>query len=164
MLRRRTVRVRLRVRRVTVTGLPATIRAARPEDLAAVEALLKASALPTAGVASCIEDFLVAEANGDIVGAIGMEIQGRYGLLRSAVVADGWKGKGIGRTLVRDLLSAVRSREVVSVYLLTTTAENYFPAFGFERVSRDVVPSELMSSEEFNGACPDTAIVMGLSM
>lgn len=149
---------------MTGAGSPATIRPAQAEDLAAVEALLTASALPTAGVASCIEDFLVAEANGAVVGAIGMEIQGRYGLLRSAVVADEWQGKGIGRALVTDLLSAAHSREIVSVYLLTTTAENYFPAFGFERVSRDVVPAELMSSEEFQGACPDTAIVMGLSI
>lgn len=46
------------------------------------------------------------------------------------------------------------------MYLLTTTAENYFPAFGFRPVDRSAVPTELMASPEFQGACPASAIVM----
>jgi|SRR5687767_6147883 len=136
------------------------LRRANADDLPAVEALLSAGGLPTEGVASYIEDFIVAESDGQPVGAIGIETYGKYGLLRSAVVAKEWQGKGVGRSLVERLLEETSSRGISSVYLLTTTAEDYFPSFGFSRVDRSTVPDELMESAEFHGACPASATVM----
>jgi amino-acid N-acetyltransferase len=49
---------------------------------------------------------------------------------------------------------------VREVYLLTTTAHAYFPRFGFTRVARDEVAPAVRESEEFRGACPDTAVAM----
>ena len=150
---------------VTGSEMPVVaLRAATGADLGRVEALLAASNLPLAGVAECIGDFIVAEAAGDIVGTIGLERYPPYGLLRSAAVAEEWKGKGVGRSLVNALLDDARAREVAAIYLLTTTAENYFPAFGFTRIARGNVPPELLASEEFRGACPDSAIAMELSL
>jgi amino-acid N-acetyltransferase len=49
---------------------------------------------------------------------------------------------------------------IEEVYLLTTTAEKYFPRFGFNRTARSAVPEAVKASAEFQGACPDTAVVM----
>jgi amino-acid N-acetyltransferase len=135
-------------------------RRAAPADLEEIERLLRASALPTAGVRESLDAFLVAEAEGQLVGAIGMETHDDYGLLRSAAVDVRRRGSGVGRALVERIVEEARSRRMVALYLLTTTAEEYFPRFGFERTTRDVVPDAVKRSVEFRGACPDTAVVM----
>ena len=43
---------------------------------------------------------------------------------------------------------------------LTTTAERFFPRFGFERITRDDVPASVQASIEFREACPASATVM----
>jgi amino-acid N-acetyltransferase len=47
-----------------------------------------------------------------------------------------------------------------TVFLLTTTAEGFFPRFGFEQITRDEVPPSVRGSGEFQSACPASAIVM----
>ena len=47
-----------------------------------------------------------------------------------------------------------------ALYLLTTTAERYFPKFGFERIERAEVPLSVQTSIEFTSACPSSATVM----
>lgn len=136
------------------------LRPASPADVTIICELLRQSGLPTQGVAESIDDFLVAEMGGRIVGSIGMERHGSHALLRSAAVASALQGRGVGRTLVTALISMAAAGGIRSMYLLTTTAENYFPAFGFRPVDRSAVPTELMASPEFQGACPASAIVM----
>lgn len=142
------------------TASSATIRPARAVDLDAVHRLLASSRLPTRGVAEALDDFLIAEIDDQIVGAIGLERYGADALLRSAVVAESVRGTGLGSRLVAALLSVAEQRDVHALFLLTTTAEDYFPRFGFTRITRDEVPETVRQSVEFRGACPDSAIVM----
>ena len=86
-----------------------------------------------------------------------MECYGDSGLLRSVAVAPGWRGSGIGRALVDRVLEDGRAAGVQDVYLLTTTAEHYFPRFGFACVDRESVPAAVRASAEFTGACPASA-------
>jgi amino-acid N-acetyltransferase len=137
-----------------------TIRLAAPGDFAGVVRLLEAADLPTAGLARSLPDFLVAEERGRVVGAAGLEIYGDCALLRSAVVEAGRRGSGVGVDLVESLLRRAGTRGVREIYLLTTTAEHFFPRFGFFRIPRDVVAAPVRASEEFRGACPDSAIAM----
>ncbi len=139
---------------------PTTIRPARPDDRAGVEALLVAADLPTAGVTEHFDAFFVAEDGVRIVGAAGVELHGLYALLRSVVVVGDAKGTGIGGALTRHALETARARGAQAVYLLTTTAEGFFPRFGFTAVARADVPPELQASKEFQGACPASATVM----
>jgi amino-acid N-acetyltransferase len=141
-----------------------SIRAATPQDAPAVRSLLADSELPLDGVPEDLEHFLVAEREGTVVGAIGMEFYGSAGLLRSAVVSPTVRGSGIGDRLVIALLADARSKGTTDVVLLTTTADTWFPRFGFTRTTRAEVPASLHASEEFRGACPDSAVVMRLSM
>jgi amino-acid N-acetyltransferase len=136
------------------------LRTAKTSDLADVESLLTRSDLPTDGVRANFSSFIVAEDESTITGAIGLEKYGSAGLLRSAVVSPEHRGAGLGRRLVEELLERAAADGVGEVYLLTTTAEEYFPRFGFARTTREAVPEEVKSSEEFRGACPDTAVVM----
>jgi amino-acid N-acetyltransferase len=136
------------------------IRKARQSDLPAVEKLLVASKLPLDGVRDHFADFIVAEDSDGIEGAVGLEKYDSVALLRSAVVAAEHRGGGIGRRLVEQVLERAEEDGIDELYLLTTTAEEYFPRFGFARTTRTAVPEELKSSAEFRGACPETAVVM----
>lgn len=136
------------------------IRAATQKDLAAVLQLLTDTGLPIDGVDAHIVDFIVAEEGNAISGVIGIERYGGVGLLRSAAVSAGARGQGLGTQLVETVLERAESRGVEDVYLLTTTAAEYFPRFGFSQVARSAAPPQLRASREFQGACPETAILM----
>src|SRR6266566_34565 len=136
------------------------IRNAANADLPAVERLLAANELPLEGVRDNFSSFVVADDDGAIAGAIGLEKYGSVALLRSAVVAPEHRGSGVGRRLVEQLLERAEEAGIDELYLLTTTAEEYFPRFGFTRTTRAAVPDAVKSSAEFRGACPDTAVVM----
>jgi N-acetylglutamate synthase-like GNAT family acetyltransferase len=152
----------------TTTTIPATIvatdaprlRPATPSDLAAVERLLTASSLPLDGVREALGTFVVAEAGGDIVGVAGLEICCDNALLRSVAVQPAWRSRGLGRALVTRVISDAEARGLRALYLLTTTAERYFPSFGFRTITRDEVPEDLRETAEFRDACPASATVM----
>ena len=142
-----------------------SLRAATAADLPSISALLSQSDLPTAGVAESLSGFTVAEHDGRIVGTIGIETCcRRYALLRSTAVAPEYRQHGIGRRLVERAIADAEAKGFSALYLLTTTAERYFPSFGFTRVSRDVVPEEVKATEEFSSACPSSATVMTLDL
>jgi len=151
----------------STTAGPVTIREATRGDLAAIERLLADAELPIAGVAEILttrpEDFFVAEVGGDeprIVGAGGVEVCCDNAVLRSVVVRPEWRSHGVGRDLVRRLVCHAESRGIHALYLLTMTAEHYFPRFGFERIERSAVPTEIAETVEFKSACPESATAM----
>ena len=141
-----------------------SIRKARSADLPAIEALLTSSALPTAGVKESLGGFLVAESDKQIVGVVGMERCGGYGLLRSTAVAPEWRGKQVARRLVEQIIARAEAQGVQSLYLLTTTAERYFPSFGFTVTTREKVPEPVRKTGEFQESCPASATVMCLPL
>ena len=149
---------------VTSTIQP-TLRKATRDDLRAIERLLTGNKLPTVGVAESVTDFTVAEVNGEIVGVAGLELCGsEYALLRSAAVEQQWRSSGVGRKLVERVIGDAGARGLRALYLLTTTAEGYFPKFGFTRTERDTVPPEIRRTAEFTDACPASAAVMTLQL
>lgn len=140
-----------------------SVRRARADDLDQVRALLEECHLPIADVnARSLDEFVVAEAGGPIVGVAGVERHGSYGLLRSVAASEAMRGKGIGRSVVESAISYARARGVSDIYLLTTTADGYFPALGFVKVDRDTAPAEIKSSSEFTDLCPSSAVLMRL--
>src|SRR5439155_10392486 len=138
----------------------AELRAARAGDLPAIERLLTKSQLPLAGVAEALEGFVVAESDGAIVGTAALEFCRDNALLRSVAVAPEWRSRGLGRALVTRVIADAEAQGIRALYLLTTTAEHYFPSFGFHQIARDQVPAEVRATEEFQSACPASAIAM----
>lgn len=142
---------------------PATafsIRPVRPAEWAAVEALLRASGLPPDGLERHRATTLVARDAARVVGCVALELYDDGALLRSLAVDASVRGRGLGIRLARAALACARDRGVGAVYLLTETADGFFPRFGFRGVSRDEVPPGVGSSVEFTSACPETARVM----
>lgn len=140
------------------------IERASADDLPSIENLLAANKLPLEGVREWLDTFVVARSGGRIVGVAGVERCDPYGLLRSAAVDQSVRGHGIGRALIERLIADAESDDLRALYLLTMTAENYFPAFGFTKTSRDAVPVEIQNTAQFRDICPSSAIVMRRSL
>jgi amino-acid N-acetyltransferase len=140
--------------------LPAVVERARQEDLPAVFALLQKNGLPLDGLADHLPTMLVARQDGQIVAVAALELYSQTALLRSVAVDPQVQGHGLGHWLTEAALHDAETRSVGEVFLLTTTAERFFPRFGFETVARDVVPPAVRSSVEFTSACPASAVVM----
>jgi amino-acid N-acetyltransferase len=139
--------------------LEISLRRALAADKPAVESLLVSRELPLDGLDDHFDTFWVADGDGTVVGTAGLEVHGRLGLLRSLAVHPDAGGAGIGSRLTWQLLEEAVSQGLREVFLLTTTAADFFPRFGFVRLRRREVPTELHQSAEF-AACPDTAIAM----
>lgn len=144
----------------TATTTAFTIRPAAASDLAAVERLLTTSKLPIEGVREAFANFVVAESKGRLVGVAGLEPCGHDSLLRSVAVESDWRSQGVGRALVTRAIADAESRGCRALYLLTTTAERYFPSFGFQAIKREDAPADVQKTEEFAKCCPGTAVAM----
>jgi N-acetylglutamate synthase-like GNAT family acetyltransferase/thioredoxin reductase len=140
-----------------------SLRQANPADWPAVEALLNANQLPLAGARENLSTFVVAESGREVVGCAGAEPRGDVALLRSVAVAPGLHRQGIGREMVALVLQEARRRNFKAVYLLTTTARDYFQRRGFVPADRESAPRALQQSAEFQGACPAGADLMVLA-
>lgn len=140
--------------------LPAGVRPSRATDLDDVLHLLAEAGLPQQGVSESFDDFVVAERDGSVVAAGGIEQAGNDCLLRSVVVARSEQGRGTGRLVVARLIAEARARRIDSLWLLTETAADYFADFGFERRDRAAAPGALRATAEFQHCCPSSAIAM----
>ena len=143
-----------------VAGEVPEIRPARKTDFAAVAALLEEAHLGAEELSQHFENFFVAEAGGQLIGAIGLERYGTDGLLRSAAVAPQYQSRGIGRRFVGELITYAVQRGITRLVLLTTTAEAFFRSNGFSRVDRGTIHGEILNSAQFRYACPASASVM----
>jgi amino-acid N-acetyltransferase len=141
-----------------------TIGVARPSDLLAVLGLLERSGLPQAGLADYLETTLIARDGDEVVGSAALETYGATALLRSVAVDAALRGQGLGQRLTRAALDLARDRGVATVYLLTETAGDFFPRFGFQLTERAAVVPAVQQSVEFKGACPASAQVLVASL
>jgi amino-acid N-acetyltransferase len=136
------------------------IESATKGDLPEIRALLERLQLPVAGVDDHLPTMLVAREGEQIVGTVALELYADGALLRSVAVNPPWQGKHLGHHLTDAALQLATAHGAKVVFLLTTSAERFFPKFGFEQVDRDQVPPSIRASVEFRSACPASAIVM----
>lgn len=143
-----------------------TYRPATETDRPTLISLLQQASLTTDDLPVDISPFLLAFSNqsagaeGELIGAAGIELLGEVGLLRSVAVAPDYQGHYIGQTLVDGLMQAAEHNGLTDLYLLTTTADGFFERLGFERIPRDDVPDEVRQTPQFSTGCPDSAVVM----
>jgi amino-acid N-acetyltransferase len=128
---------------------------ARPHDLAPALDLLRAAQLPDHGVAERFGHFRVVRDMGRLVGVCGLEVHGDDALLRSLAVDPDHRGAGVGGLLVEDVVELARKMGLRSVYLLTTTAREFFLARGFAEQPREQAPAAIRESWEFRTGCPE---------
>ncbi len=140
--------------------MPISFHPAAPADLAPVRELLRSAGLPSSDVAEGRQDFLLARDGDRLAGTVAVEVHGRDGLLRSLAVAPDLRGKGLGGSLHARAVALAALRGVRTLYLLTTTAERFFAARGFDRISREAAPEAIRATAEFSSLCPDSAVCM----
>src|SRR5690242_18925077 len=130
---------------------------AGPDEFPAIQALLERNALPVDGLREHLSTTLVAHDDGTVIGSVALEVYGQVALLRSVAVEPGRQGHGLGRRLTAAALDLARRQGVQRAYLLTETAQNYFPRFGFQPVARAAVDPAIHGSVEWASACPASA-------
>jgi len=129
-----------------------------------LEACLDANDVPTADVASNLDWFYVGYVDGEPIGGGGVEPNGSVGLLRSVVVESSARGHGYGGALADALEATARRDGVETLYLLTTTADQFFEARGYTRTDRAEAPRSIQRTSEFEGLCPESATCMKKSL
>jgi arsenate reductase len=141
------------------------LRPARQTDLEAARRLLADCELGVEGLESQFpEGYAVVDSGGELVGVAGIEIYAEDGLVRSVAVAPEHRGTGQGALLVRNRLEWAVKHRLRAVYLLTTTAADFFAHMAFWPVERESVPEGIRASEEYSRVCPASATVMWLPL
>jgi amino-acid N-acetyltransferase len=137
-----------------------TVIFAETKDEGSIKNLLLGASLPHEDISKHLNNFLLAKSNDTLVGVVGLELLGESGLLRSLAVASPHRGKGIGKMLYERILAYAHLQKINELYLLTTTAEEYFSKLGFSKVERNSIPKPIQSTAEFHSLCPSTAVCM----
>jgi amino-acid N-acetyltransferase len=133
---------------------------AQPPDLQGALDLLRRSDLPITGVAEHFRNFVVVRDEAEVVGVAGLEPCGEDALLRSVAVEPAFRGTGVGRALVDGVGALARRLELRDLYLLTTTARDYFRRQGFVDCPREEAPEAIRESWEFRSGCPQSSAFM----
>ncbi|MGE0549090.1 MAG: arsenic resistance N-acetyltransferase ArsN2 [Kofleriaceae bacterium] len=131
-----------------------------PVDMSCVRSLLAASDLPIDDIDDPMIALFGAFVGPSIVGVIGLQACGDLGLLRSLAVAAEHRGRGIARVLCVHVIEQARVRPMTSLWLLTTSARDYFARYAFEAVPRDQAPDAIRATAQFASLCPSSACVM----
>ena len=134
---------------------------ARPHDLRGALDLLGRTELTDQDVSEGWGHyFVVREDDGRVIAVAGLELHGEDGLLRSVAVDDDYRGQGLAAALIEAALERAARVGLRSVYLLTSTARDYFARRGFADCNRDSAPPPIRESWEFRAGCPSTAALM----
>lgn len=137
------------------------IDVAKPHDLAAIVELLDACALPSEDLtAAHLQHFLVHYQHAHLIGVVGLEVFKQVALLRSLAVAAAHRNQGIAARLVQAIEDVAVSKGVETLYLLTTTAKDFFYKRGYQEITRGKVPDAIQQTTEFSTLCPDSAVCM----
>lgn len=141
-----------------------TLQRTDGDGLAFVERLLARNDLPTAGLHDGDGRFFVARDGDDRIGVGGVEQCGTDGLLRSVVVEASVRGEGYGVALCRALEAEARAAGIERLYLLTTTAAEFFAGRGYAEMPREDAPEAIRATTEFAELCPSSATCMRKSL
>lgn len=142
------------------------IRAAKEDDFAAVRGLLAESALVYEDLTPTnLDTFVVIPAKGGVpalIAVAGLEtFQGsREGLLRSVAVSLALRGRGVGASLVVAIEAKARMLGLGRLWLLTTTAPDFFRRLGYAGSERTEAPEAVQQSNEFKSLCPASAVCL----
>lgn len=101
--------------------------------------------------------FFGCREDGHLLAVVGVETGPRTALLRSLAVAPAARGRGLGRRLVAFVERLNAARDVPALYLLTTTAADFFRRLGYVDTPRERAPDAIRAGAQFSRLCPDNA-------
>jgi N-acetylglutamate synthase-like GNAT family acetyltransferase len=121
-------------------GSPLKLRAAGFADVSRLNQLLEEASLPRGHIEEFIENFVVIEDEGAIAGGGGFERYDSSAVLRSVVVEDGLRGRGLGRRIAEALMDKARDAAVTDFCLFTIDSHEFWSRLGFEDVPMSAWP------------------------
>ena len=142
------------------------IREAREEDEAAIRTLLADNTLIHQDLTSAsLRAFVVIPAESDhraLAGVAGLEtfVGERDGLLRSVAVSAALRGRGVGKNLVAAIEGKAGKLGVRRLWLLTTTAPDFFRRLAYQDTARREAPEAVQQSSQFKSLCPASAVCL----
>ncbi len=71
-----------------------------------------------------------------------------------------YRNKGAAVKLVKFLEEFAKQEDIENIYLLTTTAEQFFSNRNYVPVDRNSVPYSIQQTSEFKSVCPASATIM----
>ena len=157
---------------MNLSGDACVIREARPDDLDAIHALIKHYASlgnllprPVSEIEANLPHFLVAEADGELVGCASLELfTDELGEIRSLMIAEDHQGRGIASRMIQSLVERARKRNVGRVMALTYVPE-LFHKQGFRTVEKSVFPEKVwgicVNCYKFHN-CDEIAVLLEL--
>lgn len=101
--------------------------------------------------------FFGVRSGGALVGVVGLEMHLPFAMLRSLAVAPAFRSSGIGRKLVAFVESVAANRGITELFLLTTTAKEFFLGLGFSPATRAAAPPAIQNTPQFSGLCPSSS-------
>ncbi|NOT92546.1 arsenic resistance N-acetyltransferase ArsN2 [Ferruginibacter sp.] len=94
------------------------------------------------------------------IGTVGLEIFEDCALLRSVSIIKEEQGKGYGKFINQEIEKYVKDAGINCLYLLTTTAKDFFDKQGYCVINREEAPLSVQRTAEFSSLCPSSAVVM----
>lgn len=126
-----------------------------------IEALLTQAKLPVSDLSiSRSLNLLGMRESGRLVGVVGIEVHGEFGLLRSLAVTPARRNAGLGLDLVSNAETWAAERGIKTLFLLTTTAAEFFARLGYEAIPRSEAPAAIAATEQFANLCPVSSTFM----
>jgi len=132
---------------------------ASQNSFSAAVALLKKNNLPTEDINPGTQLFVMEEGN-KVLGCIAVEYDYNNALLRSLSVSEEKRNEGIGMKLVEFIEDYVKKQGVQTIFMLTTTAADFFSKQGYEAVDRNSAPLFIKNTEEYSMLCSSSAVLM----
>ncbi len=158
---------------MTSPSAPAyVVRKAVASDIPRLHALLAAYAAngemlprPLTELYEHLRDFFVAEANGQLIGAAGLQVfWADLGEVRTLVVDSDFRMGGVGRALVNACVGEAAALGIRRIFALTYRAD-FFKKLGFETVDKASLPHKVwtvcINCSKFP-ACDEEAVVLQL--
>lgn len=125
-----------------------------------IQALLSDAGLPFEDIHEHLVHFITAKRHELVIGCVGLEVHGNFGLARSLVVAEEYRKLGIAKILCDLILEYARKLSITNLYLTTDSSIAFFSKLQFEKMDPRKAPEAIRSTKEFTQLNPSTAIFM----
>lgn len=121
--------------------------------------MLKKNNLPTEDIDTGKQLFVIEEGE-EVIATVAVEYDYNDALLRSLSVSENKRNKGMGEELVSFIEDYVQKQGVQNIFLLTTTASEFFLKRGYRIIDRSNVPPFIQNTQEYGVICSSTSTLM----
>ena len=127
----------------------------------AIRKLLNEAQLPSADISgSPVQQFYGICQSDELIAVVGLEPLGNIGLLRSLAVARDQRGRSLAMALTLHVEQQAAAQGIDTLYLLTTTAAEFFRKRGYATCAREDAPAAIRASSQFSALCPSSAVLL----